>query len=488
MIKNLYGFIFKFRLILIIAVINLGNCINESEGDFVIIPFKLYYPKDDEIMNVNKQLVTSWVMAKLYLDIENESGQKLQMILNNEEPQMHTGEGVALYRVQEEENYKPYNKKVDDMCTFEFQKSNTYQCTSAYDHTFYSRENCCYAKEKMQFYTDFNLKEKKSFDISFIHSSNATHICFFSCLQLTESPADQPINMFYQIKHLINSNKYTWMLKFNSPDDGYFIFGDIINNNKLKFYNDNNEDNFIPINIPPILFKIYWKLPFKKLFIGEYIINLDSYFSLNFETRYITVPYEYFYEIKKQYLLTNENLPDSVNKFICFDEESNLYFHSVYCDKKEYLALTDNYKKLPTLNLLLNNYNISFTPQELFIENGDKIFFFIAYNKHAYEGDWYIGNIFLEKYITVFNNDARQLNILKRNLNINPEPDTQQKNDENNSTFKIVLIVILVFILTALIFGFLGIFYGKKWFQNRRKIANELEDENYEYLEKSINK
>ena len=32
----------------------------------------------------------------------------------------------------------------------------------------------------------------------------------------------------------------------------------------------------------------------------------------------------------------------------------------------------------------------------------------------------------------MFNNDARQLNILKRNLNINPEPDTQQKNDENN--------------------------------------------------------
>ena len=60
------------------------------------------------------------------------------------------------------------------------------------------------------------------------------------------------------------------------------------------------------------------------------------------------------------------------------------------------MALTDNYKKLPTLNIYHHELNIIFSPKELFLEKGDKIFFFIAYSTHDYEGEWHIGNIFLE--------------------------------------------------------------------------------------------
>ena len=441
------------------------------QSKVLIIPFKSFFPKVDYSPNVSKGLMTSWLKKKLYLEIENESGQKIPMILNTEEPQMHTRDVVALIRT-DERYYEPYNKNISDFCNFNYQKSKTYQCITEYNHTFYSISNTCYAKEKMYFYNDLNLKEKKSYEIQFLHSSNETHICFFSALQLTDSPIDKKINLFSQLKHLINSKTYSWSLKFNSPDEGYLIFGDIIDNNELKFYNDNKDENYMSFNVPTFLFSnIIWKLYFEKIYFDNYVIqgNPQLYFFLDIQTRYITVPKEYFYEIKKRYLLTNENISSSDPKFICFDEESEFYFHSVYCNKKEYLALSDNYKKLPTLNLygFKLGTNITFTPKELFLEKDDKLYFFIAYDSHK-DDEWHLGNIFLQKYITVFDNDAKKISILKQSdKNINDE-------DKDNTTLKIVIIVFLVFILSGLIFGFLGIFYGKRYYQSRKKKANEL--------------
>ena len=142
------------------------------------------------------------------------------MILNTKEPQMHTRDVVAVIRT-EDKYYEPYNTNVSDICNFNYHKSNTYELTTEFNHSFYSISNTCYAREKIYFYKDINLKEKKSYNIEFIHSSNESNICFFSGLQLTESPIDQKINLFYQLKELINSTTYSWTLKFNSQDEGY---------------------------------------------------------------------------------------------------------------------------------------------------------------------------------------------------------------------------------------------------------------------------
>ena len=489
MVKKWNRLIFHiFFILIIITIIDLGNCSTENQGNFLIIPFKFYSIKDYDTVNENKRFIISLIRRKIYLDIENESGQKLQMLLNNELPQMHTRDVVALIK-SDEEYYEPYKKNNSDICTFNYKKSNTYTFTSAFNYSFYSISNSCLAKEKIYFYTDMNLKEKKKFDINFIHSSNETHICFFGGLQLTESPAYEPINLFYQFKNLINSNKYSWTLKFNSPDDGYFIFGDIINNNKLKFYNDNNEQNYIDIYSKTYLSTIYWKLPFDKIIFDDYIINnLDSisHLEIDIETKYIVVPKQYFYEIKRKYLLTNENITNSEMKFICFDEETEFFFNSVYCNKKEFLALTDNYKKLPNLIIYHHTFNLTFTPKELFLEKGDKVYFFIAQNSKLYDDEWHIGNILLEKYITVFNNEAKQFSILRKSDKDSKNNGDNKTNNNVMSNTKIIIIIILVFIITALAFGYIGIIYGKKYCQSRKKKANEL-NEDYEYSPQSIN-
>ena len=479
-----YKFYFIFSLILNLSNIYLGNSEEQNSKNFILIPFKSYFPKLDFSPNVNKALINSWVRRKLYLDIENESRQKMQIILNTQEPQMHTRDVIALIRT-EDKYYEPYNINDKDICTFNYKNSNSYELTTEYNHSFYSIYNTCYAKEKIFLYNNFNLIEKKLYNIEFIHSSNETHICFFGGLQLTESPIDLKINLFYQIKHLINSQTYTWSLIFTTPNEGFFIFGDIINNNKIHFYNDNIEDNYISLNIPAYsLSTITWKLYFEKIYFDDYVIKTDSqlYFYINFQIRYITVPKKYFYDIKSKYFLTDDSIENTKKKFICFEEEIEFFFHGIYCHKKEYIEITDNYKKLPTLNLYgyKLGINITFTPKDLFLEKDDKIYFYIAYNQRQND-DWYMGSIFLEKYITIFDNEAKKLNILKISDNKKEENKEVQSNK-----FKIIIIIILVFILSALIFSFLGMIFGKKLYKQRKKKANELDDEDFDYSPKII--
>lgn len=470
--------------LIIITILSKEKSLDTNQQNILVIPFKTYFPKVYEYPNKSKILIISWIRKKLFLELENYSGQKLSMILNTQEPKMHTRDVVALIR-SADKYYEAYNENVSDICSFNYEKSNTYQLISPFDSELYSISKTCYAKEKIYIYKDLNLKTKNIYDIEFIHSSNETHLCFFSGLQLTESSIENDINLFYQLKNLTNSKTFSWTLKFNSPEEGYFIFGDIINNKELNFYNDNNEDNYIPLNVETFfLNNINWKIYFEKIFFDDYIIKSDIQicFFIDIQTRYITVPKEYFYNIKLKYLLTNENISSSDPKFICHDEESEFFFHSVYCDKKEYLELTDNYKKLPTLNMYgyRLGVNITFTPKELFLEKDDKIYFFIAYNSNLND-EWHMGHIFLEKYITVFDNNEKKLSILKQRT----KAINKDEND-NSDISLIILIAVLVFVLSALIFSFLGILFSKKMYLMRKKKANELDDE-YEYSSQDIN-
>lgn len=479
-----YKFDIIFIILFILSVVTIVECEEDNQKNVLIIHFKSFFPKDDYSPNESRTLINSWIRRKLYLEIENKSGQKLPFIINLKIPELHIRNVVSLIREDDETYYKPYNENISDFCYFNYHSSDSYELTTNYNYSFHFITNTCYAKEKVYFYNDLNLKEKKIYDIQFVHSTNETSVCFFAGLLLTESTAYKKSNFFDQLKHLINSKSYSWALKFDSPDEGELIFGDIKGNKNLKFYNDNSEDNYKSYQVQAFSEVIYWKLYFEKIYFGDYVIQTDThfYFNIDINNRYITIPKEYFNQIRGKYYLSDDNYtsPDSEKKFICFEDDSQS-FHSIYCHKKEYLELTDNYKKLPDLNLFGINigFNITFKAKELFVEKDDKVYFLIGYSTKS-NFDWQMGNVFLEKYITIFDNDAKLVSILKR--------DDKTSNESNDSNIgKIILIIILIFILSGLIFGFLGIFLGKRYFQSRKKKANELNDDDYDYSPNSIN-
>ena len=472
--------LFLSNLIIISLFFSVNNS-QQNNYNIAVIPFKSYLPTDYTLTKEIDKLISSWVYRKIYLNIEVESGQKIPMFFNFEQPQIHTSEIIAYFRDDEDKYIKQYTQNCEQICNFNYEASNSYTKLSPFNITFYNWLACS-ASEKMIFYKDLENKQKSIYEFKFLHTSNSTHVCFLSGIIDTNSHVEKPYSLFYQIKNLINSRKYSWSFYYTGPNEGNFIVGDIIDNKNLNFYNDNDMSNYININcnLTSHSERIFWRLISEKIFIGDYSKASESSessgrFDIDIQHRYITIKNELFEEVKKLYLLN-----EGIKQKICFELTTDYKYNSVYCSKNEYLSLSKNYEKLPDFTILLKEQreNISFSAKDLFLEQGNNIYFFIREYKKNYEHSYNtIGSILLEKYITVFDNDAKRLYILKKKTE--PEKDY--------TTLKIVLIAVLSFILCAIIFIFIGKFFGKKIFSTRKKKANELDDDNFDYSPQSIN-
>jgi len=94
------------------------------------------------------------------------------------------------------------------------------------------------------------------------------------------------------------------------------------------------------------------------------------------------------------------------------------------------------------------------------------------------EGYFVFGRILLKKYSTVLNPDKRQIYFYIDKEN-NEEIRTQ-----NETNINYTILIIVACIICIVIFFPLGIYFGKKLFQKRGKLAYELND-GYDYSSKN---
>ena len=479
--KNNFSFIWKFTFskLIILSFIIQVNSDENTASNVAVIPFKTYFPMNYNITDYNKRLISSFVFSKMYLYIEIESGQKVPMFLNFDEVQIHTSETIAFFRNYDEISKAIYSSNCSHICNYNYKTSSSYKQLSDFNEKLVSK-TACSASEKMVLYNDLESKQKSINEIKFLHVSNETHNCFLSGIIDTSSYLYQKYSLLYQIKDLIHSSKFTWSFFFTGQNEGQFIIGDIIDNEKLNFYNDNKKENYIRIEQHNYGYGIFWRLHPEKIFIGDYVNETNNYFNIIIHNRYISITKNLFADIKQQYLLDTDE-----EKKICFEEVTDYGYISIYCNKNKYLSLTNNYNNLHNFVIFLREReNITFSPKDLFMEKGDYVYFFIREDRK--NDHFSIGNILLEKYITVFDDEAKLLYILKKKINTEESEKSgegsgeENKNNKNNTTLKIVLICVLSFILCAIIFVVIGKFWGKKLFGTRKKKANELDD-NFDY-------
>ena len=183
---------------------------------------------------------------------------------------------------------------------------------------------------------------------------------------------------------------------------------------------------------------------------------------------FILLKKDYYRSIKEQ--LFNQFIKEKICEYIIPEYQLS----SVFCKKKQFLEKTNNLKNLPSLifQVKQNNLNITFTPNDYFRIDGDDIYFLIAHHSYK-DSQCTVGSLFLKKYPTVFDVDSKQMKILKK-LNI------EDNKPKGNSGIKIFFVVCLSIVLSGIIFGFIGLKYGKKIYQSRKRKANELSDE-FEY-------
>ena len=450
--------------------VNSINKIKSSDDlkNIIFIPFKYYQPKVNEPKETKQtNIFTSWLRQKIYLIMENSEGKKYSMILTMDQMEAHSKEDIALIS-SDEQNIKLYTENISDICSFNYEDSKNFKCQTSFNISMKGRDKCCIVEDNFIFYSDEYLKEKKTFKIKFIHSTNKTNICLFGSLQKYANALDASISFLDQLQILSGAKSFAWTLKYTSIDRGLFIFGDIINNEKLNFKNnfiknvDDNYESIYAINL--FNMKIYWKIISDKIIFGDKILGENDYLEIETNIPFILLKKEYYKYIKES--IFSEYFEDK----ICQQSIPEYQLSYIYCNKKKFLEKIKNLNTIPSLTFQIrnSNLNITFSPNELFRIKDDDIYFLIVH--HSYKDkQCTIGSIFLSKYTTIFDNDSKQIKILKY-TNFN-------ENIKDESKGKIILIIFLSIILSGIIFVFIGLKYGKKINQARKKKANELNDD-----------
>ena len=160
----------------------------------------------------------------------------------------------------------------------------------------------------------------------------------------------------------------------------------------------------------------------------------------------------------------------------------------------EYLiySCTNNYKvkesieSFPSLNFEIktNNLTFIFTYKDLFQLYNNRFYFMIIFRDERYSKydlSWTLGEIFLRKYLTVFNFDAQTISFFRNQVDeANKKSKITYTNKKQSINRNNLIRTFIEIIMGLFIIVILFLLYRK--YRNSRKLhANELEDSNYVY-------
>ena len=147
----------------------------------------------------------------------------------------------------------------------------------------------------------------------------------------------------------------------------------------------------------------------------------------------------------------------------------------------------DNFPKLIFFSRSYS-YNFELEQKDLFIKKFDgNIYFLIIFRfDNDNKDNWILGEPFYKKYTFSFNIDAKIVGFYNKIF----EEENSSNNPENNKNITYIFLIIAITIILILLM-ILSFYCGMKLKAGRKKRANELKEDNYEYfpeLDKENNK
>ena len=210
----------------------------------------------------------------------------------------------------------------------------------------------------------------------------------------------------------------------------------------------------------------------------------ENHIEINFDffSKFIKGSQKYNETIYKLFFspLINENLCQK--EIVSENKYTNKY--EIYLCNNTNVA-NEKIKKFPPLYLTIKSENLNFVfyYNDLFKLFGEKLYFMIIFPKGGYnsrENQWLIGEIFMRKYISTFNLEAKSISFYRGQINKANNFKEEKKENKTLSTTarNIIEITMLLIILICLCLVY------RKYRKSRKILANELEDSNYTYIPK----
>ena len=272
-------------------------------------------------------------------------------------------------------------------------------------------------------------------------------------------------NLYYtNNKNYLNNNDYNTFLIIGSSPHIYFpnYF------NEKELYSTYSEKSLFSNN--PILsfYSIYTKINNENISLAKF----DKSGELNFNFGLIKASWQVKTILEEKYF---HNL---IQKGKCFesriDKTSYSYYVYYYCDKNK--ITNEELTSFPGIYFQNTEFSYTFelNNNDLFQTFGDVIIFKMIFDT---SNSWILGKPFLTKYLLSFNDDNKKIYFY--NSKYEGENNNTNKNENENNKY-LTLITILA-ICGIIIFGIVGFFIGKWFYNKKKKISHELdelEDEN----------
>ena len=295
-----------------------------------------------------------------------------------------------------------------------------------------------------------------------------------------------------------------WTIKFTDENKGQLIIGDL-----PHVYEKNNtnylENNYTKCNTECIItFFQPWGLSMKEIYFNN---STNHKIVINSNNNKFVLVHNFGFIVgsnKYKELIYENYFSNLITENICVLEKSDVtkynrshYFINTDGDYSMFICQKDkmdiHLKNFPTLYFthLPYEYIFELDYKDLFKEINNYYYFMIIfpntkpddYDEKGQE-DWHLGLPFLKKYQFVFNFDYKSIGFYKFKNYGNDDENKEQNIKESKGDYKVWLIIIEVLIVMILIIA--AFFIGKYLSKQRKKRANELKDDDYEYIEEKF--
>ena len=244
-------------------------------------------------------------------------------------------------------------------------------------------------------------------------------------------------------KALAYMGEINWIIQFDSV---FYFYEGFKPNQNLNVYTD---------DLNPISFDE--SLNDKKIY------NAEDRGQMAFDIDIILCPKFYYFSINKTYFGNHTDqckIVRAKNKysfFVCDKDFNTENFPSIYFFHKEL------------------NHTFILTQKELFKIIGDKKYCLLVYDLYRPQY-WMFGKIFLEKYSFNYDPENKRIGFYKKGINTNQDYSQEEKKEQN------IILINLIWAGVAIFIGVGAFFLGKILYNKiRKKRANELADDDYEY-------
>ena len=473
-------------ILMIISIFSFCN-------NYLILPFSIkkpIYQSNSNLIKASdylKYIKSNLISTKIY---SGTPPKELEVYLSMEIYEIIIGKGFCLPNSNSQ--YSPFS-------------------SSAYENsrmTYFSPiiTNGSYISDSFMFYSDINYTKNISVNkLDFIYANASTDFfelydaalnCGYIGLQLSSGHEYFESNsIIYELRYANAIKKKKWALVFRDNSnkinnyDGALILG-IEEDDYMNIFNMNNISDYTSVySLPYIMKQINWEIKFDEIYYESNNIKYSFNSSLTgqflIDYNYIICNIDYFDSIK------NNFFNKYINENICYIDKNETIkkkkkkdiemINVIICDKSRFRDIN----KFPTLYFMHRELNKTFVfnYKDLFQEIGNSLVFSIVLDENE-KYHWAFGRMFLKKYQFVFDNDQKTITYIQT-INVNEEDN--ETNDKDNKDFIITLLKILIIICLFGGFG-LGLFFGKKiWDKNKKKRANELNDD-YDYIENNTEK